>query len=469
MVFNIASTLKKFEELVLRQSAVFSVGFVGVLEIFSLLVYLFPIFALPVCVVLFVLVAVSTVVAPHIAISGIIVELVYGAFGRMMSVSGISLRMVLYLGFMVGYGVRYARTRENFPTKIHYRYATMILIIATGIGVGLYRGNDVGRIFSDVNAFFFIPLLLLARRHIARHLSHYITLLFTTIFIFCVKTLLVFWYFAGGTPVVGNSVYIYLRDTRVFEVTAVTGEVSRIFSSASFFLAIPFLYILSKRFTVSSFVAGSLLSAVLLVGFSRSLLVGIFCAVAYLIVSDWKVLLRGVGLAGAGFLVVVTLLFTTSFHGNYFELWYGRTRNIASEVAAVSRFEQVGPLWRAYYERHNFGHGFGATLAIETPQSRADGVVVRSAFEWGYLDAMFKLGILGIILSMLVYELSRGGNTKTARAISLTVVVTHFFTPLLFHPIGMGMLVVASLLNVKSIHEITRTDEVFSFDLEPIK
>ena len=469
MPFSIIKILKRCEGLVLNRPVRFGIGFVVVLEIFSLLASIFPVTVLPIFVVLFVVMVVGAIYAPHIAVSFVIAELVYGAFGRMIAMDVVSLRMVLFLGFMVGCGLRYISNLEKLPTKISRQCVLLMAIIIMGVGLGLWRGNELMRIFADVNAFFFIPLLLLARPFLVRHVSHYLTVLFTMVFLFCIKTLIVFWYFAGGMPVVGNPVYVYLRDTRVFEITAITTEVSRVFSSAAFFVAIPFLYILLKRITFTSFVWGSLLSSVLLIGFSRSLLVSLLCAIVLVSFRAWRVFARGIVVGVGGCLFVGVLLLSASFRGNYFDLWYGRTRNFTNEVAAVSRYEQVGPLLHAFREKPLLGHGFGASLAISTPQSETDGVVLRSAFEWGYFDAMFKLGIFGLVLSYLVYQIFGVGNTRTARAITLTVLVTHIFTPLLFHPIGMGMLVFASLLNVKSVHEISGTDEVFSFDLEPLK
>lgn len=469
MASNFAGILKKGEQLLLDHTVRGAVFMVVLLEIASLVAYLFPEISFVLLVVIGLMMALSIFLAPQIAVSFLVVELVYGAFGRMISVDFFSLRMAVYLGFMIGYAARYWFTRENVPRVIHRRYALMLFILGMGVCVGIVLGNDLARIFADVNAFFFIPLLLLSLRFLERERAHYITLIFTTVLLFSCKTILVFWYFAGGTPVAGNAVYHYVRDTRVFEVTVVTDQVSRVFSTASFMAAIPLLYVLVKRITATSLICGSLLGAVLLIGFSRSLLVGLFCAVGYLAVHDWRVIGRGILVVGGGMAIVFVTLFSASYQGGFADLWYNRTRNIGTEVAAVSRFEQVGPLLDAISERPKFGHGFGATLRIDTRQSQADGLIERHAFEWGYLDIQFKLGILGIILAILLYDLARRGNTKTARAITLTVFVTHFFTPLLFHPLGMGMLVFASLLNLKSVDEISGTDKVFSFDLEPLK
>ncbi len=152
------------------------------------------------------------------------------------------------------------------------------------------------------------------------------------------------------------------------------------------------------------------------------------------------------------------------YQGDYTALWRSRTLGAPSEVATVSRFEQLPVLWKAIVARPLFGSGFGAALSMNTAQSRNDGVVTKTSFEWGYLDSFVKLGVGSLFLIYYLFRLSRGGQTKTARAITLTVLITHIFTPLLFHPLGMWMLVVASLLDLKTVHEIESADKIFSFN-----
>jgi O-antigen ligase len=100
------------------------------------------------------------------------------------------------------------------------------------------------------------------------------------------------------------------------------------------------------------------------------------------------------------------------------------------------------------------GSGFGATITYQSRDPRivqaTGGEYTTYAFEWGWLDLWYKLGLLGLVLVLaILFRLGYGfwrlrpQDWQTwAIIIGLVSLATvHFFTPYLNHPLGFGILI----------------------------
>ena len=115
------------------------------------------------------------------------------------------------------------------------------------------------------------------------------------------------------------------------------------------------------------------------------------------------------------------------------------------------------------------GYGFGKTLTYTTQDPRIleqnpSGEYTTYAFEWGYLEILLKVGVLGlaIYLSFLGYIVYIGWRAihvmqreNNGMAYSwmvglwlglVCIMITHFFTPYLNHPLGIAYIVVVGLV-----------------------
>ena len=90
------------------------------------------------------------------------------------------------------------------------------------------------------------------------------------------------------------------------------------------------------------------------------------------------------------------------------------------------------------------------------------------AFEWGYLDLWYKMGILGplaylgligsILLTlwraiknqseMILSGINIRGLSLGLFAALIALTVVHFFTPYLNHPLGIGFIILSSIFTV---------------------
>jgi len=150
----------------------------------------------------------------------------------------------------------------------------------------------------------------------------------------------------------------------------------------------------------------------------------------------------------------------------------GRAFTVSGEAAANSRWALLPILDAAIAKHPLLGSGFGSTVTYKTsdPRLLADiptGEYTTFAFEWGYHDLLYKLGLLGVLaygwfLFVVLRPFVRAvvAARETMRAPSLpddssqtlailtlgallgtvAMIVTNVFSPYLNHPLGIGML-----------------------------
>ena len=139
-----------------------------------------------------------------------------------------------------------------------------------------------------------------------------------------------------------------------------------------------------------------------------------------------------------------------------------RTTNL-SESAVGSRWNLIKPLWQAIEVNPLIGSGFGKTVTYKTLDPRALETNLTNeyktyAFEWGYLDIWLKLGLFGLLAYLvLIWKiLADGWKHKDDKLFLgslfgiIALGIIHFFTPYLNHPLGIGYLILASVIYEKN-------------------
>ena len=133
------------------------------------------------------------------------------------------------------------------------------------------------------------------------------------------------------------------------------------------------------------------------------------------------------------------------------------------EAALISRYELLKPLTNKFLENPIIGHGFGTKVSFISSDPRTKdingGVYTTYAFEWGYLDILVKIGLLGLLsILYFIYKIIRVGvnsvkntNDKYRYSIGLSLIfsilallIVHTTTPYINHPLGIFLLVIAA-------------------------
>jgi len=395
-------------------------------------------------------------------------------------VSGFSvtLRMAIFGGVMTGWGIGWL-TKKYKPALSDDR-AHIFLFLAMAASMGFIIGvlaRDPFVVFSDGNAYLYLlyllPILSVRWNHEHRHDLLQI-LAAGALWVAGLSFLLLFIFSHFGEGIL-QVTYYFFRDLRVAEITALNGGAYGIFLQSQVF-TILFGWILLamagsgyKRQWLMGL--GAVVIAVVLLALSRSFWVGLSVATLFLLVVLYRSVkpsLRTVARFGGWMFATVLLslglliaiaLFPFPGKGitgaSLVDSLKERTTD-SQDVGISSRWNLLLPMLTEIRTSPFVGHGFGTSVTFKTDDPRArelrpDGMWTTVAMEWGWLELWIKMGILGPIgFLYAAYELTRRllAYTWTEQAwlgyglISGIVFLfaTHFFSPYLNHPIGLGYL-----------------------------
>lgn len=144
----------------------------------------------------------------------------------------------------------------------------------------------------------------------------------------------------------------------------------------------------------------------------------------------------------------------------------GQRLNVTEEAGASSRWKMLPPLFEQIKRHPVFGDGFGTSVTYNSDDPRIKtienptGERTTFAFEWGILDTLTEIGIIGALIlflfwTSLQYQLLRSKDNvyQLLALVNTFVLLVHITTPYLNHPLGLGMLnisLVALINNIKN-------------------
>lgn len=423
-------------------------------------------------------------------------ELFLGSQGHLFNLTinnfEISIRLGIFLTLFLVFLINLIRGKYHytfFQSKF-FRSALIFFIFVAWAGVnGLIKNNGLANIFFDSNAFFYLFYILMFF-DVVNNEKIIIKILLTLASAVIVIFLLTFCYFlifAYQPPINLTLMYKWIRDLRIGEITFVTGNIYRIFLQAQIYSLIGFLIAFiffirkylknsynfeknQKFLLIITIFSGSLAT---ILCFSRSNwvggLTGLFFLLAisliYLKVS-FKDLLK-ISLIFT-LIIILNIIFLYFISGNFSpSLIKQRLSNLTEDSAGISRLNQLPPLFKNIKENLLLGAGFGKTVTYQTNDPRVlkkapSGWYTTSAFEWGYLDLLLKLGLFGFLAYLyLLMKIIKSGLilikkiTDQQQLIILSLLVglialifTNIFSPYLNHPLGFGyLLLIMAIFN----------------------
>ena len=139
-----------------------------------------------------------------------------------------------------------------------------------------------------------------------------------------------------------------------------------------------------------------------------------------------------------------------------------RTKDTEDEAAARSRFNLVEPMAKKIIASPIIGSGFGTLVQYQSADPRAlesvnGGLYETFSFEWGWLDFLIKIGIIGTFIYLLLlftilkttWQKFKQNNDPIILACIFSVIALcaiHALTPYLNHPLGIGWILIVSLI-----------------------
>ncbi|HTK05508.1 MAG TPA: glycosyltransferase family 2 protein, partial [Candidatus Eisenbacteria bacterium] len=415
-------------------------------ECVSISAYLLPVTESVIYLTVLGTVAVIALFRPDLAMLVLLAELFIGSQGGYLIVFGaeqglyLSLRHGLFLLIVAVWfaellastfagGDRRKQAWEWFRLMgkrgILVPYALMLCIIVFGVVRGVLLGNRFNNVFFDVDRYFYFGLFpaLVAAFASPSLRRRAVPVLAAAITSAVLKALAILFFFSHRMFVVASNVYVWVRDTRVGEITIMVSDFYRIFfQSQVFILMTVFTAVLLFAYAASTksprargaaaFVCWSMVSMIL--SLSRSFWFGgAVATLALAAVLVWgrakAVIWRRLVVVGLGSVVAAVALIAIVYAFPYpnksgqvsLTTLLGERAFSLGDAAANSRWALLPKLAEAAEKRPVFGSGFGTTVTYQTSDPRLlasskTGEYTTYAFEWGYHDLWLKIGLLGL-------------------------------------------------------------------------
>ncbi len=414
----------------------------------------------------------------------ILLELIVGSQGYWLKLTvegtAIPLRMLMFAGLMawLAYKLLHQERDLVLKDKLFWQISLPLLVAMIWSMVVGYYHNEFNNWFLDLNGYLFLlvwPVVYFVYKK-QIDLKFYLPFILAGLLALSLKTiglLFIFTHISGDNLTV---LYKWIRDSGWGEITSAGGGNYRIFSQshiwltagAGMMLASLWDKIKNIKENYLYFIGAILLLAGVIISLSRSLWLGLaaslllivlfglikkqFKPTFYFIITTVLIVVGGWGVVMA----VNYFPYPTSLVGAAGSV---NSRFVAGEAAGESRLRLLQPLWNKVIAEPFIGSGFGATLTYHSLDPRivnstagGSGEYTTYAFEWGYLDLLFKFGIVAGVCFMffwlywlwqLLIKNWQNNNEQLSYSVALSglviLLVTNITTPYLNHPLGIGL------------------------------
>lgn len=402
---------------------------------------------------------------PTAAFSVLVLEFLVGSKGRLLvygadaaNDGGISLRIILFASFMLGWFVSRVRTSA-------VRIPNLFLALFALVGYACWLGFSLNQpyVFADANAWgvllLIVPIIDLVKSDAVSFWSSIKRVAMVGIAWLVLKSIAIFFLFSHSFDAAFlESVHRWIRRTGVGEITLLgDGGIARVFIQSQIYPLLGAVWLATdaarRRVGREHWSALAFCLLTVLISFSRSFWIalglGFFACFAYVLRRKTWYWFKG--MLVAGILSILALIgvawfpFPSSTAGNPVDWFTARVET--GESAATSRWELLPILIDKALESPILGHGFGAVVTYQSSDPRVvaqtGGQYTTYAFEWGWIDLWIKFGILGpLVMLWLLYAIIK--KRPHLAPVIVTLAVVHVFTPYLNHPLGLLVLMLAA-------------------------
>lgn len=448
-------------------------------ETASWLSFNFRLLNLFILIFLFVLAFILVYRKPEYALYLSLAELFWGASGHSFEYSFISTRLVIFSAIVVAFFCKHFNRFRHWKIlreKAVWRiFLGLIFLVALALVVGLINRHPIANVFWDANAYFYLLYLpIWYEFYDPSYLKNIITILLSAALVLSLKTLMIFNLYAQGY---GDwnlySFYQWIRDSRTGEITIFGQDFWRVFMPAQLYILFAGIIVFIKQFYHppyyrAIFFLGAFLAA-LYVSLSRSfwlggIVAGLLFLINFVILNHSNfhlaIWLRIIPILMLGFFLVEIFYNLPQWHSPHI---LTRRSVESGEAAANSRLQLLPVLGEAIKNSPWIGYGFAKELTYRSSDPRIknadnpEGWHTTYALEWGWLDQWLKGGLLFMLaflswvffLARRNYQNIRRQATSSLAMISIlgALVSVHIFSPYINHPLGLGALMVITIVS----------------------
>ena len=404
-------------------------------------------------------------------------ELAWGSLGHSFEYGYFSLRLAIFLTVVFVWlikNINFKKWKFFKDTSLWLLFLFLLVFVGAGILNGYLKSYGLSKIFFDANAYLYIIYLPIWYQVFEiSFLSNFFDIIKGVALMIALKTIFIFNIFVGHYSFLNiDLIYKWIRDTRTGEVTPFGQGFFRIFFQSQFYLIIAWFYLFLENIkdykNKTNFAILSLISAALLISLSRSFWLGASVGLLFLLINIFLYQQRHLSIHI--FLTLISLLISSSLivlvfynipHYNGFNIFSQRSLD-TSEAAASSRSQLLIPMKEAIGQHIFVGAGFGKELTYQSSdpriknESNPEGWYTTYSFEWGWLDMWLKAGIgLVLIFVLWLWQIYQRGykilNKDPVAVFALlsaitSLIVIHIFTPYINHPLGLGLMMAATVI-----------------------
>lgn len=461
-------------------------------RIVSALGHYFPVLELPLFILVFLYFIFVTIKKRWWGVLMLFTELVIGSQGHMLEITvnvfSIPIRLAMFAAIFLIWLFIDFKLKEFWQLLKNSRILQLFIVVLITIKLGFLLGllnHPFSDAFFDANGYFFLGLAfpLITYMKSKEQLIELFNLIFAgTIFMAgeLVIYLYVFFHQFGWQ----TEWYKWLRDTRLAEITpmAKSTDFYRIFLQSYLYAGVALCIakiayahsMIAKKWMI---IISTSSIIVILSSSSRSIWYALFLIVPIIILdlalksgprqtAVKKVL---ISLIISITLALSVILIATNLPIPIPSQWYafniiGERLNVSDEAGASTRWKMLPPLFEQIKKHPFFGDGFGTSVTYNSDDPRIKtvdnptGKRTTYAFEWGILDTITEIGIIGTLIFFLFwgtlqYKLLRSNNElfKILAVVNGFILLVHITTPYLNHPLGLGMLNISLVALINQI------------------
>lgn len=378
--------------------------------------------------------------------------------GRILAIESISMRMILFTLILITFISKNSGSIKELKKSCALWFQKSMLIFYAFLIIGLFSSwaqqLPILQIFNDANGYLFFLLIPVAQKISPKQWLQWV---YIALWWLIIKTLALFtWLSHIPKPFFMTDIYIFLRDTRVAEMTPKSGQGVRIFLQSHIFTACALLGLVIEKKRIQNLLSpkaykllfiGS--TATLIISLSRSLWLATAVILAGIILDKiWKYdkpvqILKDLLGSTMYAVVLVVILFMLPFgtvgtFNDLTQLIQGRTE-LTKETAALSRWKMLPHIMSTINTHPITGSGFGSLIKIPDTKNNH---IMKPQVEWGWLDILIKTGAIGLALfvAFLISLVLISNNKKNLLIGVIFLTLIHMFTPYLNHPLGITLL-----------------------------
>lgn len=409
----------------------------------------------------------------------VVAELILGGAGAFLSLGGFIIRTWL-LGIF-GVTWLYHKLKQKDLSilsikKFKWPFLIVTAVILTAMINGFVNQHQTMFILQDAMLYFFLFLIFPLFDYYQTIKKQLKNIVEAFIYGTSIVTFFILGLYSSGVGELPDSFYHWFRNVAGGKITDVGGNLFRIVTSEHLFIVpiilVLFSTILHKKKQKKAWVLLALLLAVLVLNMTRiyllALIISMICLALKQSIKRWLFVSTMVMLMISGWFVSFSFVtsYGSSIGGSLFGLKFSGVTDPNAEVSGATRMI-ILPKAIEVIKTHPFvGSGLATEITFYNPAINKE--VTRTQFDWGYLEMIAELGIIGALFYCLFFiffgipfliknYISKATKDKVinrgliAGAVSLFVI--NLTTPALFQGYGVLYLIFVVVVSIKMTND----------------